>query len=71
MAVGGGGTINRPKLPIVSIILMAIFMVGGSLILALEWPPGPANLDWGVWILCYCGYVYLIAASIYYVKTDN
>ena len=55
----------------VSIMLMILFMVGGSLILAIKWPPGPGNLDWGVWILCYCGYLYLIAASIYYLKRDN
>ena len=50
---------------------MILFTLGGSLILAFDWPPGPGNLDWGVWILCYLGYAYLIAASIYYVKRDN
>ena len=52
-------------------MLMILFMVGGSVILAIKWPPGPANLDWGVWILCYGGYIYLFAASIYYVKRDD
>ena len=47
---------------------MAVFLVGGSVTLILKWPPGPANLDWGVWILCYFGYIYLILASIYFVK---
>jgi hypothetical protein len=59
------------KLPVVSIFLMAIFLVGGSIMLVVEWPPGPANLDWGVWILAYFGYLYLIAASLYYVKKGN
>jgi hypothetical protein len=59
------------KLPVVSILLMSIFLVGGSIMLVLKWPPGPANLDWGVWILAYFGYVYVIAASIYYVKKGN
>jgi hypothetical protein len=59
------------KLPVVSIFLMAIFLVGGSIMLVLDWPPGPANLDWGVWILAYFGYLYLIGASIYYVKKGN
>jgi hypothetical protein len=59
------------KLPVVSIILMAIFLVGGSIMLVLKWPPGPANLDWGVWILAYFGYFYLIGASLYYVKKGN
>jgi len=62
---------RKPKLPVVSILLMTVFVVGGSLILISKWPPGPANLDWGVWILSYFGYAYLIAASIYYVKTDR
>lgn len=55
----------------VSILLMAIFVVAGSLILVVQWPPGPANLDWGVWILSYFGYAYVIGASIYYVKTGK
>lgn len=61
-------TIHKIKLPLVSILLMVIFLVGGSLILISKWPPGPANLDWGVWILVYFGYIYLIIASLYYVK---
>ena len=64
----GGVKIKKPELPIVSILLMAIFIIGGSIALVLEWPPGPANLDWGVWIVVYFGYLYIIAASIYYVK---
>ena len=51
----------------VSILLMTIFLVGGSLMLVADWPPGPANLDWGVWILSYFGYLYVIAASVFYV----
>ena len=50
---------------------MVIFLVGGSLMLLLKWPAGPANLDWGVWILAYFGYLYIIAAAIFYVKTDK
>lgn len=50
---------------------MSVFAVGGSVMLVLKWPPGPANLDWGVWILAYFGYIYVIAASIYYVKKGN
>lgn len=50
---------------------MGIFIVGGSLMLCVKWPAGPANLDWGVWILAYLGYVYVIAAAIFYVRTDK
>jgi hypothetical protein len=58
----------KAKLPMVSIFLMVIFVFGGSLALVLPWPAGPANLDWGVWLVVYGGYIYLILASIYYVK---
>ncbi len=63
----GGGV----RLPLVSIALMIVFVVGGSLMILVDWPPGPANLDWGVLILCYFGYAYLIGASIFYVKTGK
>lgn len=46
---------------------MILFLVGGSLMLVVDWPAGPANLDWGVWLLCYFGYLYVIAASVFYV----
>jgi hypothetical protein len=59
------------KLPIVSIALMIVFALGGSLMILIDWPPGPFNLDWGVLILCYGGYAYLIGASIFYVKTGK
>lgn len=59
------------KLPIISIVLMIVFSLGGSLMILADWPAGPANLDWGVLILCYGGYAYLIGASIFYVKTGK
>ena len=58
----------KPKLPWVSLLLMGIFVGGGSLALIVKWPPGPANLDWGVWIVAYFGYLYVVAASFFYVK---
>ena len=61
----------KPRLPLISILLMAIFLVGGSLALVVDWPPGPAHLDWGVWIVVYFGYVYVIAASVFYVLTGR
>lgn len=62
---------GRPRLPVVSLILMAIFMVGGSLGLVVDWPAGPANLDWGVWLILYGGYIYLIAAAAYHIRTGK
>lgn len=61
----------KPRLPVVSLVLMAIFVFGGSLALVVEWPPGPANLDWGVWVVVYFGYVFVVAASFFHVKTGK
>jgi len=58
-------------LPKVSIGLMIFFLVAGSVGLMLEWPPGPANLDWGVWTLVYGGYGYVIAAAAFHIKTGK
>lgn len=63
--------IKKVKLPLVSVVLMVLFVVGGSVMILAKWPPGPGNLDWGVLILCYFGYVFLIGASIFYVKTSK
>lgn len=61
----------KPRLPVISILLMAIFLVGGSTALVVDWPKGPAHLDWGVWLVVYFGYVYVIGASVFYVLTGR
>jgi hypothetical protein len=61
----------KPRVPVVSLVLMAIFLVGGSIALVVDWPAGPAHLDWGVWVVVYFGYVYVVAASIFYVLTGR
>lgn len=60
-----------PRLPVVTLVLMGVFLVGGSLGLVVDWPPGPAHLDWGVWLLVYGGYAYVIAATLFHVKTGR
>ena len=60
-----------PKLPVVSLVLMAFFVIGGSVGLVIDWPAGPANLDWGVWIVLYGGYAYLILAAAFHIKTGK
>lgn len=62
---------KKVRLPVISIVLMAIFVVGGSVALMFRWPPGPANLDWGVWTVAYFGYVYVIAAAIFYAIKER
>ena len=61
----------KVKLPMVSIVLMIIFLVGGSIALVVPWPQGPANLDWGAWIIGYIGYAYLVVAALIHVKTGR
>lgn len=59
------------RAPVVSFVLMAVFLVGGSVGLLAEWPPGPGNLDWGVWTVVYGGYLYVIAAALFHAKTGR
>ena len=67
MSKGGG----ERRVPHITLMLMALFLVGGSLGLLVDWPAGPANLDWGVWLMVYGGYVYVVAAALFYVKTGK
>ena len=59
------------RLPVVSLVLMGIFLIGGSLGLVADWPDGPANLDWGIWIVYYGGYAYIVAAAAYHIRTGR
>lgn len=59
------------RVPIVSLVLMAVFLVGGSVGLVVDWPAGPGNLDWGVWIVVYGGYLYVIAAALFHARTGR
>ena len=59
------------RVPVVSMILMTVFLVGGSIGLLVDWPPGPANLDWGVWVVLYGGYAYVIGAVILHARTGR
>jgi hypothetical protein len=63
--------VKTVKTPWISIVLMAIFLAGGSLALVVDWPRGPANLDWGVWLVVYFGYLYVVAASVFHVLTGK
>ena len=52
-------------------ILMAVFVVGGSVGLLARWPAGPANLDWGVWTVVYGGYAYVVLAALFHARTGR
>lgn len=60
-----------PRTPIASMILMAVFVVGGAIALVADWPAGPANLDWGVWVVVYGGYGFVIAAALFHALTGR
>ena len=62
---------EEPRRPIVSMILMAIFLVGGAIGLVADWPGGPANLDWGVWVVVYGGYGFVISAALFHARTGR
>ena len=67
-----GGTAEAPaRLPVISMILMGIFLVGGSVGLLADWPAGPGNLDWGVWVVLYGGYAYVVGAAIFHARTGR
>ncbi len=68
---GGGPDADPFRVPVVSIALMAVFVVCGSAGLLVPWPAGPANLDWGVWIVLYGGYAYVIGAALFHARTGR
>ena len=70
-AAAGGSTEVPGRVPVVSMILMAIFLVGGSIGLLLNWLAGPYNLDWGVWVVLYGGYGFVIGAAIFHARTGR
>ncbi len=59
------------RVPIVSMILMAVFLVAGAIGLVADWPAGPANLDWGVWVVVYGGYGFVISAALFHALTGR
>lgn len=62
---------SPPPMPRITLLLMALFVVGGSLGLLVRWPAGPANVDWGVWLLIYGGYAYVLGAALFYARTGR
>lgn len=68
---GEASSAAPPPVPRLTLALMAIFLVGGSVGLTLDWPPGPAHLDWGVWTMVYGGYAFVVAATLFYARTGR
>lgn len=63
---------GRPRrVPVISMILMAVFLAGGAAGLVADWPAGPANLDWGVWVIVYGGYGFVISAALFHARTGR
>lgn len=62
---------SKIRLPGISIALMIVYAVGGCLAIVIRWPPGPGRIDWGVWIVGYLSYFYIIAAALFYVYKNK
>lgn len=62
---------HAPRLPRVSVVLMILFQLLGSIALVVDWPPGPANVDWGVWVVIYGGYLFVVGSALFYAKTGQ
>lgn len=63
---------KAPKLPKVSLILMIAFLVVGSILMMIpNLPQNVFGLDITTFIVGYLGYIFIIAASIYYAKTGK
>lgn len=56
-----------PKLPVVSLVLMVIFLVGGSLLMAIKNTTLlPCGLDWPSIIVCFVFYLLILGGAFYY-----
>lgn len=57
----------KPKFPKKSLILMLIYLIGGSVLIAIpNLPRVFGGIDLSVLIVGYIGYFYIIGASIFY-----
>ncbi len=62
----------RDKFPFISLILMIIYLVGGSILIAIPGLPRVfGGIDIATLIIGYLGYIFLIAACFFYVKTGK
>lgn len=63
---------KTPKLPVVSIILMLIFLVGGSLLTTIKNTTIlPFGLDLPSLIVCFLSYLLIIGGAFYYAFFEN
>lgn len=56
-----------PKLPIVSIVLMLIFLVGGSLLMTIKSAPVYSfGLDLPSLLVCFLSYLLIVGGAFFY-----
>ncbi len=56
-----------PKLPVTQIVLMLVYLIGGSVLISIpNLPKIAGGIDISVWTIGYVGYAYIIVASLYY-----
>ena len=62
----------KKQFPFVSLILMLIYLIGGSILIAIpNLPRDFWGIDIATLIVSYLGYIFLIAACFFYVKTGK
>jgi hypothetical protein len=61
-----------PKLPTVSIILMIVFYLGGSILITLKGLPLlPIGIDIAVLLVCFLSYLLIIFGAFYYAYFEK
>lgn len=62
----------KKKFPKVSLILMLIYLIGGSILIATpNLPRSFGGIDIATLIIGYLGYIFLVLACLFYAKTDK
>ncbi|MCI8526309.1 MAG: hypothetical protein HFF17_10405 [Oscillospiraceae bacterium] len=62
----------KKQFPFVSLILMLIYLIGGSLLIAVTGLPRVfGGIDIATLVIGYLGYLFLIGACLFYVKTGK
>ncbi len=63
---------KAPKLPTVSVILMAIFYIGGSLLISLKGLPLLSiGIDIAGLLVCFVWYLFIVLGSFYFAYFEN
>lgn len=63
---------NKTKFPVVSLVLMLIFLIGGAILLILpHGTPVIFGMDIPAFIIMYASYLFLVGACFYHIRTGK